>query len=446
MTVPSAPADPENVDVVLPADAPVGPVLSFENPQAGVRGLLRSGAMVSAVALLANGFNVIFHFATARLMGRDEYSLLTTMFAVFLVATVPLVAIQATVTREMAALLTQGDEHGAGLVLRSSLRTVLRAGLAAVLVATVLFYPLIAILHIDRPLPVIAVIIAFLVQIPSPIAGGALQATDRFGVLSWTQALQSTLKLIAGVGLAALGFGASAVTLGFAAATLLSVSVMFYVLRPMLAGTRGQPLPPRRIIGRYAFGAAIALGANTILLNADLIWARGSLGPSTAGLYAAASVATSVLLLIPIGLNTVLFTRVVKLGGHEGQRSSLAIGLVAVAVIATPCVAALFLIPEQLLHIGFGSAYDGAAPWLGPLGIAMALYALSLVYLNHLLALGRSGIAWMMLGFAGLQQLLFIAFHESGPDIVTVQIVTAALVLVGCEVYLRVSRPAGAPA
>ena len=327
---------PDEEEVQLPDDAPVGGVLSFESPQVGARGLLRSGAMVSAVALLANGFNVIFHFATARLMGPSEYSLLTTMFAVFLIATVPLLAVQATITREMAMLIAQGDEHGAGLVLRSAMRTVFRGGVVVVIVATILFYPLMSILHVDRPLPILAVAIAFLVQIPGPIATGALQASERFWALSWTSAVQSTLKLTFGVGLAALGFGASAVTLGFAAATVLAFSCMVIVLRPYLEQTRGHDLPGRRIIGRYAVGAAVALGFNTALMNSDLIWARGTLTPDEAGLYAAASVATSLLLLIPIGLNTVLFARVARLRGHDGERPHLNLGLITVVLLALP--------------------------------------------------------------------------------------------------------------
>lgn len=431
-------------DVVVPPDAPVGPVLAFENPQAGARGLLRSGLLVSAVVLLGNACNILFHVGTARLMGRDEYSLLTTMFAVFLVASVPLLAIQATVTREMTVLLEQGDEHGAGLVLRSTLRTVLRAGLITVAVAAVLFYPLMTVLNINRPLPILAVVVAFLVQIPSPIAGGALQASERFTTISWTQALQAVLKLGLGLGLAALGFGASAVTFGVAAAIVVSVALMFWVLRPILRQAKGHPLPARRIIGAYAVGAAAALGFNTILLNTDLVWARGALGAGQAGLYAAASVATSVLLLIPIGLNTVLFPRVARLGGEDGMRGHLWLAAGIVGLVAAPAVALLFLIPTQLLHIAFGTQYDAAAPWLGPLGIAMAMYAMTIVYLNHLLALGRSGVAWLMGAFALLQQTLFLLMHASGRDIVTVQIITAAVALIGCELYQRTGFTAAA--
>ena len=146
-------ASSRSARVPLPEDAPVGAVLAFDIPEPSTRGLVRSGVLVSAVALVSQSFNVVFHFATARILGREEYSLLTSMFAVYLIGTVPLLALQATVVREMSTLLAGGDEAGAGMLLRGALRTVLRAAAIAVAVAVVLFLPLIAVLHVDRPLP-----------------------------------------------------------------------------------------------------------------------------------------------------------------------------------------------------------------------------------------------------------------------------------------------------
>lgn len=435
----------EDDDVHLPPDAPVGEVLSYDNRAVGVRGILRSGVILSVGALLVNGFNALFHFATARFMGPDEYSLLTTMFAVFIVATVPLLAIQATVTRDTAAMVAEGDDHGFSLVLRSAMRTLLRAGVVLVAVALVLFYPLSSVLNVERPLPIVAVIVAFLVQLPGPVITGALQATERYWSLTLAGMAQSTLKLAAGVGLAALSFGASAVTLGFAFATAVGILIGYLFVRPYLVDTGGHHLPSRRIIGRYALGAALALGLNTALVNADLIWARGTLTPHEAGLYAAASVATGVLLLIPIGLNTVLFSRVAKLRGDTGERPHLLIGVAAVAVIATPCIAIFAAFPTALLHIGFGSAYDDAAPWLWELGIAMGIYAICIVYLNHLLALGRGSIGWVLLGVFATQQLLLLAHRGAVSDIIEVQIACATLLVAGCEVFLWATNSAQEP-
>jgi O-antigen/teichoic acid export membrane protein len=431
--------EPER-EVQLPPDEPVGHVLSFDAGRPSARAVLQSSTLITVAALVGNGFNVVFHFATARLMGPQEYSLLATMFAVFLIASVPLLALQATVARETSAVLARGDERGAGMILRSSFRVVFRVAVIAVIVATVLFFPLVSVLHVGRLLPVVAVIVAFFVQIPIPLASGALQASERFGVLAASQSLQSGLKLVAGVALAALGFGASAVTFGFAAATAVSFGIMLVFLRPYLEQAHGAPIPARTLLGGYAAGAAIALGMHTVLVNTDLIWARGALNPDEAGLYAAASVTTSVILLIPIGVTTVLFPRVARLRREEKGGAHLTFGLALVAALAAVAVAVLAAIPRFLLEVLFGHKYVDAAPWLAPLGVAMAFYALAIVYLNHSLALGRATIAYVLVGVVAVQQVLFLVFHASPWQIVWVQVATSVLLVAACEVFHRADR------
>jgi O-antigen/teichoic acid export membrane protein len=428
--------------VDLPPEEPVGSILNYETRAGSHKGLLRSGALVSAVALLTNGFNVIFHFATARFMGPAEYSLLTTMFAVFIVAAVPLIALQATLTRELSTLLQRDDAVGAGLVLRSAFRSVFRAALFGVIAAVVLFIPLMSVLGVDRPLPVVAVSVAFLAQVPGTLAAGALVATDRFTTLSWTQSLQVTIKLVTGVGLAAIGLGASAVTFGVAVASAVGFVTMLLALRGLVAPAKGLPLPKTRLFGRYSMGAALALGLHTVLVNTDLIWGRARLSADDAGLYAAASVATSVILLVPIGVNTVLFPRVARLNDASQARRHLllAAGFVAVACGAGVVILAVFA--EELLHAAFGGQYDGAAHLLGGLGIAMAVYAVSIVYLNHLLALGRPGVAGILFVAAGVQQLGFLLFAHSADAIVHVQLACAVALVLALHVYqARVRMP-----
>ena len=195
-------------------------------------------------------------------------------------------------------------------------------------------------------------------------------------------------------------------------------------------------------MGRYAIGAAVVLGLHTTLISNDLLWARGSLDPSTAGLYAAASVATSVLLLIPVGVTTVLFPRVAKLQDAGSERRLLRFGGAAVSALGLVSVGIMALIPTQLLHLSFGTQYDAAAPWLAPLGLAMVGYSVAIVYLNHFLAQGRTRVAWVMVGTLVVQQALFAALHGSGHDIVVVQMITAGVLVLGSELF---DRLAGAP-
>jgi hypothetical protein len=71
----------------------------------------------------------------------------------------------------------------------------------------------------------------------------------------------------------------------------------------------------------------------------------------------------------------------------------------------------------------------------------MAIYALCAVYLNHFQALGYTRYAFVLGGVLLLQQALFVAMHSSGPQIVTVQVIAAATLLVASELLDRLRAP-----
>ena len=68
-------------------------------------------------------------------------------------------------------------------------------------------------------------------------------------------------------------------------------------------------------------------------------------------------------------------------------------GLAVVAAASTVLTAIAWVAAEPLIDLLFGSEYEAADAWLGPLCLAMALYGLAIVYLYHFLALGRARIA-----------------------------------------------------
>ena len=72
------------------------------------RGLVGSGIVVGVAVAAANGLNVAFQLALARILDPAEYSLLAALFTVVLVAQVTTIAFQASVAREMAQSLAAG--------------------------------------------------------------------------------------------------------------------------------------------------------------------------------------------------------------------------------------------------------------------------------------------------------------------------------------------------
>lgn len=424
---------------VDPTAEVVAESIATSAPRAG--GLVRSGMLVGFAVITSNALNAVFQFVMARLLEPSEYSLLATMFAVVLMLTVPLSGLQAGVAREVARRRAVDGEQGAGVVLRDALRGLARWGVVLFAGGALLAYPLIELLNIDRPLPFLATAAALAVALPLPVAYGGLQGTERFGALSITQPIYAGLKLLAGVILALVGLGASAVTFGVAAATGLSLLVALIPLRGALRAAVGAaPDPQWRLLGGYAIGAAIGVCGYAVHTNIDLLVARVSFEPSVAGQWAAASAGAKIVLLIPVAVTTVLFPRVSVLADKGRERGHLLAGLAVVGVLGAVVAGTLAAFPSFFVGIAFGDRYAQAADYIGPLAAAMALYSLVQVYLFHFLSLGLTRFAFTVAAFILVQGSLFLAFHDTPEDLIVVQLISAALLIAAGELTERIAR------
>jgi O-antigen/teichoic acid export membrane protein len=411
-----------------PATESVGEIPS------GRRALLGSGAVLAVAVGVANAMNAVFQFGLARILEPGEYRLLAALFAVVLIGAVPPLAFQATTAREIASRLAGGDPRGAGIVLRGTLRSVL-AWTAGLLLATAVAVPVAAALGLDHPLAIAATAATVAIALAIPVVWGGLQGSGRFLELAAATLAFAATRLVAGLVVGLAGGGVGSIMLAVAVATAVTVVVSLLPLRGLLAKAEGAAGRVRRLATRPNAGAAVALTALTALTTCDLLVATLAFPSDEGGDYAAASVGARVLLLVPVAVTTVLFPRVATLRDRDRERAHLLGGLAAVAVTSAIAVTILWTLAGPLIELTFGKKYADAEAWLGPLSLAMALYALATVYLYHFLSLGRSRFAVVLAGFLGAQLVAYAALHGSPRELIGIQIATAALLLAACELW-----------
>lgn len=398
------------------------------------RALIGSGLLLALAVGAANALNAVFQFGLARILERGQYSLLAALFAVVLIGAVPPLAFQATTARSVASSLAEGRETEAGAYLRGTLRSVL-LWTAALLALTLVLIPIGAAVGLDEPLAIAATAATVAIALVIPVVWGGLQGAHRFRDLAAATLLFAGSRLVAGLAIGAAGGGVGTVMLGVAGATALTAALSLVPLRSLLGHTGGAPRPRLRLATLPNAGAAVGLTTLTVLATSDLIVAKLAFPSGRAGDYAAASVGARVLLLIPIAVTTVLFPRVATLRDRRRERSHLLAGLLAVGITAAMATAFLWTLATPLIDLTFGAKYDDAAAWLGPLSLAMALYALATVYLYHFLSLGQSRFAIVLLGLLALQLVLFGALHGSPRELIGVQIGVAAATLAAAEIW-----------
>jgi O-antigen/teichoic acid export membrane protein len=418
--------------VSLPADPPQASLTGAA--LGGRRALIGSGLVLAVAVALANVLNAALQFALARVVERDEYSLLAALFVIVTLGAVPPLAFQAMTAREVASRIDAGRRAEAGTLLRSALRSIAR-WTVILLVLTAVVVPVAAVLGLSEPLALAATAATVAFGFVNPVVWGGLQGAGLFRSLSASTVLLSAARLAVGISIAAAGGSVGVVMVGVAAATAVTAAVSVIPLRRLLTATRGARTPPLPLLTASNVGAAVGLTALMALATSDLLVAKLAFPAGRAGDYATASVGARALLLIPVAVTTVLFPRVATLRDRDRERRHLLAGLAAVAVASAAATAFLWGLSSTLIELTFGAKYDDAAPWLGPLSLAMALYTLVTVYLYHFLSLGRARFAAVLVGLLAVQIVLFAALHDSPRELIGVQIGTAATALVASEVW-----------
>jgi O-antigen/teichoic acid export membrane protein len=405
--------------------------------------LMRSGVIVAVGIGLATVLQAVFHLVLARILGPSEYSLLATLLTIVLIATPPTLALQAAVAREVAWRIESEGEAAGGVVLHETLSALNRRVAALFVLMVPLGVAGAILVDVQHPLPVIATVATVAGMLMLSLAWGGLQGTHRFGQLSAAQCWFAGLKLGAGAAIALIGFGSGAVMLGVAAAAWATALTSAIPLRRIWERGRSLPRRPRRILRGFAGGPAAVLALFAALSGMGVLVARISFTPHTAGAYAAISFGAYSLLVIALAVTTVLFPRVATLDDPRRERLHLLGGLAAVAVLGAIGTAILFAFPETIVRLAFGPKYVFASPWLGPLGIAMTLFALGNVYIYHFLSLGQSQFTLVLTILVVVQVVLYAFFHSTPDDLIGVLIASAGLLLIASELFERRLRRRG---
>lgn len=403
--------------------------LPVERP---ARGLLGPGLFVGVAVVVANALNAVFQIALARILDPEEYSLLVALVVITLIAAVPPLAFQASVAREVAVALAEERPGIAGAAIRDTVRGLVPWALGILLLGA-LAYPLLAAAGRGDAGATFATAATISAALVIPAVWGGLQGARLFVVLGIAHLTFAATRLGAGVGIGLAGGDAGAVMGGVAAATAVTLVLTLLPLRDLWnAAVRSGA---RRLATLPNAAAATGLTLLTALASVDVLVAKLVFPPATAGAYGVASVGARVLLLLPIGVTTVLFPRVATLRNRARERRHLLAGLAVVAALGAIATAILWALADPIVTKIFGEKYAAAVPWLGPLSLAMALYALATVYMYHFLSLARARFALVLCGVFALQLLLFGLLHSRPAELVGVQIGVSALTLAAAEAW-----------
>ena len=307
---------------------------------------------------------------------------------------------------------------------------------AALAVVTVAASPVLgAWLHLDSPVPVLALALALAPSTFSYASQGMLQGREAFGGFVVVGLVNAVAKLGAGLGLVAAGFGVTGAVAGAAVGTALAAATgVLWVWRSIAtAPPAGSPTrsAPAVALGREATLAVTGLLGLFLLTNLDVPLARHFLAAQASGLYALGAVVAKIAFWGPQFVTTLVFARLVVGGDRRRLLAGSAALIVASGTLLAAALASLSALGVTLPLLGRDYAAIGRTlPLFAALGCSLALVQL-LLFEEIAVRARRMG---RVLALAAVIQaaLISVAFHDSVGEIVgTALAVALALVAVG---------------
>ena len=414
-------------------------------------GLRQAGFMFAATSL-SNALSYLVHFASSRMLGPAEYGVFASLSSFYLLISTPLGILILMTAYYLAQFQARGEIYRSGPLLISISKWVSLIGVLAG-AAIVLGSPfLAAFLQIPSPTPIFVVAGMVLVGALMAVVTGALQGLQKFLVLGINGIIGATLRLAFAIGLIALGLGAS----GALAAQIFAGLITFVIAMVLLAPLLRQPESSRHsnhgltIREVLAYAGLVLIGTTCLaaLTNMDVMIVKHYFPPGEAGQYAAASVLAKIILFFPGAITAVIFPKAVERFALQ-QDSSRIVRQAAAAVVGLcgVLVVGYFLFPGLLIRLLFGPGYTTAIHLIGLFGATMALYALVTLQMTYYLSIHKARYIALLVISTIFLAITLMLFHNSLLEVIIIQLINAATLLVVGELTLRgiisdVLRPA----
>ena len=400
----------------------------------------RDSAVMTAFTLLAGVFNYLYQLSMGIMLTPVEYGALLSFFSLFTIISLFSQAIQTATTKFTSKLKAQHQIGGIRYLWGFSLKRMLLASVGLFIVVALLTPLISSFLKIDNYWYSLLFSTSLILVFAIPVNYGLLQGLQRFLPLGISTTLAGLLKLAVGALLVYLGLGVYGGLLCLPIALVATLGITCYYLKDV-AATKTEKVPLSGLFS-YTGLALVAIASFGVFTNVDVILAKHYLGPESAGNYAVISVLGRVALFAPLGVAVAMFPKTSDLYETlSNYRPVLRKAILFTVLLAGGVVVIFWLFPDFIINLLFADKYPLVVPYLFRYTLAMALFALSFLFVNYFLSINRTRVAYPLLGTALVQVVLIVLFHSNiGQIVITIllsSIICLALMLL---YYLKVNN------
>jgi len=403
-------------------------------------GVMRQSAVNLAGIAGAGLFGYLFQLVASRRLPVGEFGELQSLAGLLGILTVFPHALQFVGVKFIAAFGAARDGAGTRSFLRWwNRRTMLFAVIG--FAAFALFAPVVArALHLSdlRGLLALALAVSF------SVAGIGWQSTlvgwQRFRWVGIANAGGAFVKLAACVAIVWAFPTASSVAWSIPVAALAGWSLTALFAKRTVLPSPGAPSAAFHpsFSARNALLVSVFLLSVGVFKNLDMLFVRNLLSDETSGLYAAARVLGSAVLLVNAAIVAVCLPALCAAGGDRAKvRITLRDASSLITLITAGATIAFAVAPSAIIAALFGAKYVAIAPHAWLFAIAAGLISLFTLEANLAYARNDFGISWIILGGALLLSLLMYLFHASVETVIVAVTASNALAYLGALVWNR---------
>lgn len=401
--------------------------------------LTKNSAIVFVGSMVANVSAYLYHLAVGRILGPVAYGELTAIFSLFFILNVPAQVLQTVLVRYFSMLFARDSLGEAKELFWKSTRTIARWGSAGGVLFLIVIPFLSNYLHIRSYWYFVWLYVIFFFFIISIINASAMQGFQRFTAATSYAALSIVLRIVFGVPAAFFGVGWT--LLANAVSNIVTYATHFVPIRFLLHASAKRLSISKQSALSYSTPAFLAMFGMTGLYTFDILYVKHFFPPFEAGLYASATVLGKIIFFATSAVGYVLFPVIAARKERKEHYFHLVAGAaVVVFSISFGLVGFYFLYPEVILHLLFGSQYQGAMQYLGLYGLFIAFVALNNLIVTTYLAIGCTRVWMLTTGVFILQTILIYSRHETLSTVIVINIACAGLLFALLLLYYPYAR------
>lgn len=401
--------------------------------------VLNDASFLFISTIIVNAGNYGINLVLGRVLGPAEFAEASILATAVLMLSFIAVGFQLTAAKYTATYRAEGNTRKLNslIIWLSNRSYILGVGLTLILLLAA--FTIKEFLQFKSVVPLILVMVCIPIYFHLSVSRGFLQGVEKFKHLAFTYISEMGARLLVTFVLVFLavkaqgGWTSEAISIGFLASFVVTYFVSKQKKKPSPEKLEKEDLS---LIYKFVFVIGIYEFSQILINNSDIILVKHYFENEEAGLYAALALIGRVVFFATWTIVTLLFPKVIQKEKKGEKHSHLFWGsLLIVGGIGCIIIIACLLMDELIINVLFGSAYLSVAPLLWKYAIATTLFACANVFAYYYMSLNKY-FPVVLSVVAGISQIgLIVAFHQTIEQVISVQIILMAALLLAMICY-----------